>query len=269
MNRSIIWMACLAVLCLLPKMSLHAQQSEWKVASVGIHLQYRLPNEPSLDRERVIGHLSQEAQQARVPANEVGRVELPQHVRYRSGLNMRLERQINETQFAQLRVQLDYTSNNDKRLHFGPDDQVLISEQGLGLAVDYRRSFKRGAFHFSAGLGTQGKWYFNPRLTLWEEFSDDSVMVQLTTGGAFGANNPISPNQVFGVRGLRMSDLGPARARLDYGLYLPLAIAVDLTDRIQVELEGRLNAELYHVIGTGIYPRPLGGSFQLTYVFLL
>jgi len=251
-------------LCLLFSVSLHAQEQEWKVSSFGIHLQYNTPTEPQVDSAFVQAHLIS-PRQLDIGDNGIGI--LPRRGRgeglrnrFQSGINLSLEKQLKDNTSAQLRLNLNYSSPHGRTLQFDESSTARISQQGVGLNIDYRRVWKKGAVSISAGIGVGGKWYVNPNIMFISEFD---------TMGVDTFNFPGGQGQAFRRLFIQVDQETNLNQRVDFKVYLPFGVAVRLTKRIQLEFDARLSAGAQYINQIGTFKRPLGGSFQLAYVFLL
>ncbi|MEL7535275.1 MAG: hypothetical protein AAFN10_28520, partial [Bacteroidota bacterium] len=183
--------------------------------------------------------------------------------RFSSGLNLSLERQLSEKQFAQLRLNLNYSPQSNQTLEMPNNARTMISQEGFGFSLDYRRAWKKGIFTVSAGIGAGGKWYIKPSLSFLARM-DSAAAAEII---AEFPNNIQIDN--FGPVIMQGGGIGPVRARVDYNIYLPFGVAIELTRRIQLELDARLSAGAQQIIGDGLYTRPIGGTFRFAYVFLL
>lgn len=252
-------------LCLLFSISLQAQKQEWKVASFGIHLQYNTPTELQVDSAFVQAHFVNPRQ---LDLGDNGVEIVPRRgrgdglkSRFQSGINLSLEKQLKDNTSAQLRLNLNYSSRNGRTLQFQESSTARISQEGLGLNLDYRRVWKKGAVSISAGIGVGGKWYINPNITFITERD--------TTGLDTFNFNVGAGRQPFQRRIIQVDQETNLRQRLDFNVYLPIGVAIKLTKRIQLEFDARLSASAQYIDQVGTYRRPIGGSFQLAYVFLL
>ncbi|MEM6347741.1 MAG: hypothetical protein AAF927_27885 [Bacteroidota bacterium] len=257
-----IW---LASLCLIITTSLHAQKQNWKVSSFGIHLQYQLPTPAGEDRAFIEAHLFEDNPQTNLPDGPVLRSLQENRDRFTSGVNLSMERQLSDNQFAQLRLNVNYSPESYQTFLMPNDAQARINQEGLGFSIDYRRAWKKGVFTFSAGIGAGGKWYINPSLRFVNRLDSTEAanfIANIQAVGQIQRDN-------FGLVIFQGSSTGPLRPRIDYNIYLPLGVAVQLHRRIQLELDARITAGAQQIIGSGLYTRPIGGTFQLAYVFLL
>ncbi|MFK7923977.1 MAG: hypothetical protein AB8H47_18610 [Bacteroidia bacterium] len=258
-TNSRVW---LVGLCLLYTISLDAQDQEWKVSSFGIHLQYNTPTEPQVDSAFFQAHLIN-PRQLDIGNNGIGivpRRAFEMKSRFQSGVNLSLEKQLKDNTSAQLRLNLNYSSPHGPTLQFRESSTARISQQGLGLNIDYRGVWKKGAVSISAGIGVGGKLYINPNITFISQFD---------TIGVDTFNFPGGQGQAFRRLIVQVDQDNRLRPRVDFNVYLPFGVAIRLTRRIQLEFDARLSAGAQHIKQIGTFKRPLGGSFQLAYVFLL